>query len=125
MTRYLESIQRESGTKELQLAWNHVRAGYLLSQHLNSEVSEFRRFLATGLNTCEEAVIHVVAGKARATQRIRCGSFVKVGGHSINHWLDGEGLREHTWQSRFLQALSKVCVSPMTALNLSTQIPTT
>ena len=106
VARYLEFIQRESGTKELQLAWNRVRAGYLLSQHLNTEVSETRRFLATGLNPCEEAVIQVVTGKARAAQKIHCGSRVRVGGHSINHWLDEERLRERTWQSRFLQALS-------------------
>jgi len=103
---YLDYVERQSGAKDLQVAWNRVRAGYIFSQYLAAAMGRLHSPRATNLSPCEEEVIKIIVGKARAAQKIHCGSRIMVGGHHINHWLDNERLRDVTWQTQFLQALS-------------------
>jgi hypothetical protein len=106
VTEYLDRIEQETDARNLQVTWNRVKAGYLLSRYLIASINRFRYPVAASLNLYEKAVMNVIAGKARVAQKMHCRSRIKIGGHHLSHWLDKDRLREPTWQIEFIRALS-------------------
>jgi hypothetical protein len=106
VVEYLDHVGREPDSEGLQVAWNRVRAGYVLSKFLTEATNQLPSPQPTEFSRREEAVIKIIASKAQAAQKIHCGSRTRIGDYHISRWLDKERIRQRTWQNQFLKALS-------------------
>ncbi|KAI9659668.1 MAG: hypothetical protein M1829_006576 [Trizodia sp. TS-e1964] len=101
---YLASVERNSGTKELNIAWNRVRAGCVLSEYLMASIAQ--RQNAPDTTPFGEAMVRIISGKARAGRKMHCRSRIKIGGNQIDHWLQEGHLLDQESRKEFLRALS-------------------
>ncbi|KAK6339763.1 hypothetical protein TWF718_009157 [Orbilia javanica] len=107
---YIESIRAKEGYAAAQEAWVRVQAGYVLSNGLptaptgattNKSASQRRPF-----SDLEREVIRIFRTKADVSQKIHCGSSLKLGGRAIHEWLESSVLASEENQVKFLDVLS-------------------
>lgn len=108
--KLLDTVKAMHGDAAVQQTWKRIQAGYTLSEQCDFSVSpspvaspKKQETFRTGL---AGKVAEIFAAKARAANKLHCGSRMKIGHRSLEEWLDPEAIREEVWQIEFLEALS-------------------
>ncbi|KAF3172068.1 hypothetical protein TWF788_009511 [Orbilia oligospora] len=107
---YIELIRARDGYAAAHEAWVRVQAGYVLSSGLpiaptstTIDKSASPRRLFSDL---EREVVRIFKSKAEVSQKIHCGSNLKLGGRAIFEWLEPSVLASEENQATLLDVLS-------------------
>ncbi|KAF3089147.1 hypothetical protein TWF594_010977 [Orbilia oligospora] len=107
---YIELIRARDGYAAAHEAWVRVQAGYVLSSGLpiapasstiDKSASPRRIF-----SDLEREVVRIFKSKAEVSQKIHCGSNLKLGGRAIFEWLEPSVLASEENQATLLDVLS-------------------
>ncbi|KAH7018659.1 hypothetical protein B0J12DRAFT_775433 [Macrophomina phaseolina] len=95
---YMQFIGATGADTAVRDAWRRIQAGYVLSECLGEDHSP--------LSPAAAAVGDVFLQKAVVSQNMHCSCRGRIGGRSLEEWLDPTAFRDRRWQSSFLAALA-------------------
>lgn len=98
--RYLNHV-RETGSMNVQQAWQRVQAGFLLSEYLDGDED---------LGKYQDAVAEMIHKKANVAGQVHCSSPARIGGRKLTEWFSSDFLStadSRTWQDDFMTALAR------------------
>jgi len=102
---YLNHIRAREGEDALQQTWKRVQVGYLLSAMSGAPRP------TTGKpryqNSYSGELLRIFKAKSSVSQKLHCGSKVKIGSKRLSDWLSAETFTSPAMQDEFLEALSQ------------------
>ncbi|KAL1616419.1 hypothetical protein SLS56_011437 [Neofusicoccum ribis] len=94
---YMQSVSATAGDSAVQDAWRRIQAGYILSEYLGED----------GVPSVSAADVgEVFNQKAIVSQNMHCSCRGKIGGRTLEEWLDPAVFKDQQWQASFLAALA-------------------
>ncbi|WRT68138.1 uncharacterized protein IL334_005113 [Kwoniella shivajii] len=120
--RYLEGVRERDGDQAMHNIWRRIQVGYILAEGLPTTPSgpiEFepvrksdsiihwqpRSSQTPPVTPAESKLVNVIVKKAGAAEKMHCTSKMRIGGETVEQWLDPRTISE-TRALSFIRALA-------------------
>lgn len=94
---YMQHVATTAGDAAVQAAWRRIQAGYVLSEYLGEDGPP---------SPAAASVADVFMQKAAVSQNLHCSCKGRIGGRTLEEWLDPTSFQDRQWQTSFLTALA-------------------